>query len=286
MFAGAASAVSASRRLGLYVVLRDDPATAIAQARSLGFSEVEIYNDNFAPAFADRLAAALEKHRVAPVSLFSMGPGPMVWNFIDGPRTVGLVPREHRRARVRHLIDASEFARKFRIPRVETHCGFIPEDPGNPLYPETVEAIREAAGHCRGNRQEFLYHAGQETAATLLRIIEDVGLDNQRIGFDTANPVTCSTGSPVDFAEMLGRYLSLVNFKDGLFPTDGRRFGRETPIGQGKVQFRDLMTKLKQVGYSGPLLIEREISGPQFEADIRASKLYLERLAREAKLFE
>ena len=38
------------------------------------------------------------------------------------------------------------------------------------------------------------------------------------------------------------------------------------------------LARLKEVGYSGPITIEREISGPQQTADILAAKRYLEGL--------
>lgn len=279
-----AQAIPRTRRLGLYVTLRDEPEAALARAQKLGFSEVEIYNDRFDRAFGSRLADAVARYRVQPVALFSMGPGAMVWDFVRGPGTIGLVPRAGRRQRIDHLIDASEFAKTMSIPMVETHCGFIPEDPADALYRETVDAIREVAGHCRRNSQIFLYHAGQESAATLLRTIEDVGLENQGVGLDTANPIMYGKGNPVDSVEMLGRHLRLVNFKDGMFPKDGRRLGTETPIGSGRVRFRELMLALKSAGYSGPLLIERENAGERFEQDILASKRYLEKLAADTGL--
>lgn len=60
-------------------------------------------------------------------------------------------------------------------------CGFIPENPNDDVYKESVDAIRQVASHCRSNGQMFLYHAGQETPGTLLRTIQDVGLDNQGV---------------------------------------------------------------------------------------------------------
>ena len=38
------------------------------------------------------------------------------------------------------------------------------------------------------------------------------------------------------------------------------------------------MEKLKKLNFTGPITIEREISGPKQEADIRASKKFLEDL--------
>lgn len=263
--------------MGLYLPLNGDPDKAFAKARELALPTVEIYNDDFRPELGDAILAAARRHNVTPVALFSMGPGDMAWDFVQGPATIGLVPAGTRARRVAHLKDASAFAKKCGIPMVETHCGFIPENPADALYRGTVEAIREAASVCRTNGQKFLYHAGQETPVTLLRVIRDVGLDNQGVGLDTANPVMYGKGNPVDAAEQLGPYLALINAKDGLFPSNPNDLGPEVPIGRGKVDFARLFQALAAVRYRGPILIERETSGPQWEADVRAAKLYLEK---------
>ena len=69
-----------------------------------------------------------------------------------------------------------------------------------------------------------------------------------------------------------------LHAKDGLYPTDPRKLGEEVPIGQGRVNFPEVIRKLHQLSYTGPITIEREISGSQQEADIRASITFLERL--------
>jgi L-ribulose-5-phosphate 3-epimerase len=61
-------------------------------------------------------------------------------------------------------------------------------------------------------------------------------------------------------------------------PRDPNRLGEEVPIGKGKVDFPRFIQRLKDAGYRGPITIEREISGAAQEADIRASKAYLEHL--------
>ncbi len=271
-------------QLGLYLGLDGGPDAALGRAAAMGFRSVEIYNDDFTPGMEKALAAAIEKHGIKPLAVFAMGPGEMVWDFAQGPDTIGLVPRKHRRERVAHMKAASEFARRLGIAMVETHCGFIPENPSDPLYRETVEAIRDIAQHCRGNGQTFLYHAGQETPVTLRRIIGDVGLDNQGVGLDTANPVMYGKGNAVDAAEILAPHLALVNAKDGLFPEDPRQLGREVLIGKGKVDFPRLFTKLREVNYRGPVLIERETSGRQWVEDVKEEKAYLEGLARKTGL--
>ncbi len=222
----------------------------------------------------------MSRHGIEVTALFTMGPGPLAWDHRKGPPSNGLVPRPWRRARIDRLKQASDFARACGIKAIETHCGFIPEDPNDPLYDETIPAIREAAGHCRENGQTFLYHAGAETAVTLLRTIRDVGLDNQGVGLDTANGIMYGTGHPVDALEIYGQYLRAVNAKDALWPTDPIELGKEVPIGAGKVDFPRLIRKLRALNYTGPIIIEREISGPQQIEDIKKSKADLERWLR------
>ena len=53
-------------------------------------------------------------------------------------------------------------------------------------------------------------------------------------------------------------------------------FGKETPLGQGHVNFPKLIARLKECGYDGPITIEREIHGEQQIKDIRAGKAFLE----------
>jgi len=269
-------------RLGVFVNLEGkEPNEALAPVKQLGFTHCEFYLNTFSDAYAAKVRAALERFSLQATALFASGPGPQVYDFYQGPETLGLVPRAFREARVAALKQASDFAKQCGIPAFETHCGFIPENPNDPLYRETVEAIRQVASHCRMNGQPFLYHAGQETPVTLLRTIQDVGLDNQGVGLDTANLILCGKGHPLDALEVYRPYLKSVNAKDGLYPTDAKHLGQETPIGEGKVDFPRFLPRLKALGYTAPIIIEREVSGPQFLSDLKHSKTFLENLLNQ-----
>lgn len=273
-----APASSSGLSVGMYVGIKDDPEAVLKQVHDLGFRACAIYTDNHDPAMGRRLRQTLDEYQIEASSIFSMGPGPAVWDFYEGPGTIGLVPRPWRRKRVEHLKSASDFAKLVGVRAVETHVGFIPENPNDELYQETVEALREVVGYCRANGQNFHYHAGQETPVTLLRTIEDVGFDNQGVGLDTANPILYGTGHPVYALDIYGQHLRAVNPKDGLYPTDPLHLGKEVPIGQGKADFPGLIRRLKEIGYRGVMNIEREISGPQQIEDIKKAKTYLEQL--------
>jgi L-ribulose-5-phosphate 3-epimerase len=265
-------------RLGLIIGIGKDPDGAMAKVRDLGLPTSQVFVDEFDMDLVGRLRQALEKHQIEATSLVVGGPGKEVWDFYQGPLTIGLVPRETRAARIAHIKKASDFARQCGIQAVQTHCGFIPENPNDPVYKEAIAALREVVGYCRNNGQNFRYETGQETPITLVRAMQDVGLDNQGVNFDLANLILYGKANPVDAIELLGSYVQGIHAKDGMWPTNPRELGKEVPIGKGKVDFPRIIERLKQLNYRGAVTIEREISGPQQVADVRDAKTYLENL--------
>lgn len=265
-------------RLGLIIGIGKDPDAAMAKVRDLGLPTSQVFVDEFGMDLVGKLRQALEKYQIEATSLVVGGPGKEVWDFYQGPMTIGLVPRETREARIAHIKKASDFAKQCGIQAVQTHCGFIPENPNDPVYKETIAAMKEVAGYCKNNGQNFRYETGQETPITLVRAIQDVGLNNQGVNFDLANLILYGKANPVDAIELLGPYVQGIHAKDGLFPTNPRDLGEEVPIGKGKVDFPHIIERLKRLNYQGAVTIEREISGPQQVADVRESKNYLEKL--------
>src|SRR6202165_3837716 len=265
-------------RLGLILGIGRDPDSAMAKIHDLGLPTCQVFVDEIEPELAGRLRQALNKFQIEATSLVVGGPGREVWNFYEGPLTIGLVPRETRDARIAHIKKASGFAKQCGIAAVQTHCGFIPENPNDPVYKETITAIRGVAGYCKSNSQSFRYETGQETPITLVRTIQDVGLDNQGVNFDLANLILYGKANPVDAIELFGPYVQGIHAKDGLWPTNPRELGQEVPIGKGRVDFPRIIRRLKELNYRGAVTIEREISGVQHAEDVRASKAYLEKL--------
>jgi L-ribulose-5-phosphate 3-epimerase len=265
-------------RLGLIISIGNNPDAAMAKVREFGLPTSQVFVDDPQPELATRLRQALDKYQIEGTSVVVGGPGKEVWDFYQGPLTVGLVPRETRAARIEHIKKASDFAKLCGIAAVQTHCGFIPENPNDPVYKETIAATREVAAYCKRNGQNFRYETGQETPITLVRAIQDVGLDNQGVNFDLANLILYGKANPIDAIETLGPYVQGIHAKDGLWPTNPKDLGQEVPIGKGKVDFPRIIARLKQLKYGGAITIEREISGPKQAADIRESKEYLEKL--------
>ena len=276
--AGAAAAAPNKMRLGVITGLSKDPEGTIKRVHDLGFPTCQLAIGAFDDATVEKTKAALSKYGVEATSAVATGPAPEIYDFYQGPMTIGLAPKKYREARIARIKQVSDFAKKVGIPGVQTHCGFIPENPNEPLYKETVDAIRTVAQYCKDNGQTFRCETGQETPITLVRAINDIALDNVGVNFDVGNLILYGKANPVDAVELLGPYIMGIHAKDGLYPTDPKQLGREVAIGEGKVNFPALIAQLKKAGYQGPVTIEREISGAKQTADILAAKAFLEKL--------
>ncbi len=280
-----AAADARPMELGLVVSPYKAPEETIRRVKELGlptcFLSLDGYIGKFTQANAEVLGGLLTKYGVRATTVEVVRPEPLVWNFLQGPTTIGLVPRATRAARIEALAGVSDFAKMLGIPQVQTHCGFIPEDPADPLYAEAVTAIRTVAKHCEGNGQMFLMETGQETPTTMARMLRDAGQANLGVGLDTANLILYGKANPVDAVDILGPHVRSVHAKDGRWPTNPSELGEEVAIGQGLVDFKTVLTKLRRVGYTGAISIERETEGPQQVEDVRKETVYLEGVLRE-----
>jgi L-ribulose-5-phosphate 3-epimerase len=280
--AQAPSAKLKPMELGLLISPHDDPEGTIKRVHDLGFSNcflsLDGYINQFTSDAAKEIGDLLAKYQVVATTVEVVGPGPLEWNFIMGPSTIGVIPPKTRAARIDALRQVSDFAKILGIGQVQTHCGFIPEDPADPLYPQAVAAIRTVAEHCHANGQYFLMETGQETPTTMARALRDAHLPNIGVGLDTANLILYGKANPVDAVDIIGKDVRSVHAKDGKWPTDPSKLGEEVLIGKGLVDFKAVFTKLHNLGYMGAVTIERETSGPQQIEDVKNEKNYLQQI--------
>ena len=265
--------------LGVMTHLCEDIGEKFKKISDMGFKSCQLCTWDhrlLTDEIAEKVRAACAEHGVKISTFWCGWSGIGIWNFYEGPLTLGLVPADYRYARMRELMNGSDFAKKIGVDQMATHAGFIPEDPNHPDYRATVCALRNVAARCKENGQYFIFETGQETPVTLRRAIEDIGTGNLGINLDPANLILYGKANPVDALDVFGEYVRDVHAKDGCYPTDGKNLGKETALGQGKVNFQRLIAKLKEVGYDGALTIEREIEGEEQTRDILAAKKLLE----------
>ena len=198
-------------------------------------------------------------------------------------RTVGLVPEETRAARMQEMKEISDFAKLLGVDAVGLHIGFVPEDTASASYQNLLETTRELLDHVKANGQNVHLETGQETADHLLHFIADVERDNLYINFDPANMILYGTGEPIEALRKVGKHVRSVHCKDATWAAEDRRgkdWGCEVALGDGDVGMEAYLRTLQDIGYDGPLTIEREIpeEPAQQKADIGKAVELLEDL--------
>lgn len=210
--------------------------------------------------------------------------GPGVWDFVDGPVTLGLVPLAWQAQRVAELKIEADFAQRLGVHDLATHVGFVPEQPIYEGYRELVCAVRNVAAYCKERDLFFNFETGQETPVTLMRLFSDVGADNLGINLDPANLILYGRANPVDALDIYGDKIRGVHIKDGDYPKgDFHKLGCERVVGEGSVNFPVFLPKLLKNGYRGDLYIEREISGEQQLKDIQKTVVYIKDLMKQSE---
>ena len=259
----------------------NNPEEDLKVVRDLGFETCQLNIGNYSPELANKLSLSLEKYNLAPTTLICHGPGPYEWNFVDGPSTIGLVPRKYRMERVERLKRGIDFCKETGIPAIHAHFGFIPEDPKDILYIEFIETMKPLGEYASKHGVEIFFETGQETPTTLVRAIEDIGTGNLFVNYDTANMAMYGKADPLDGLKMLGKYVKALHVKDGLYPTNPYELGEEVLIPKGEVDFPGVVSFLKSIDFKGSITIECELSGEK-EGYISQTKKYLEELLAQA----
>jgi sugar phosphate isomerase/epimerase len=260
-------------------------------AQELGVPTIQLHtphennrNAQAANAFLDRCRAA----GITVTCVFGGFEGESYADIATTARTVGLVPEETRAARTREFKEISDFARLLGVPCVGMHIGFVPQR-GSASYQSLVACTRDLLDHVQQNGQNMHLETGQESADHLLEFMSDVGRDNLFINFDPANMILYGTGNPIEALKKVGRYVRSVHCKDAKWAPEGQRgtaWGTEVPLGEGDVGMETYLRTLKEIGYEGPLTIEREIAHDRErqKRDIGAAVRLLEEL--RAKVWE
>ena len=259
------------------IAAANNPEEDLKIVRDLGFPTCQLNIKDYSPELAVRLSSSLEKFGLKPTTLICMGPGIYKYNFIEGPSTIGLVPREYRSARTERLKQGIDFCKASGIPAVHAHFGFIPEDPKDILYKEFIEAMKPIGEYAFNKGIDIYFETGQETPVTLLRAILDIGTGNLFVNYDTANLVMYGKANPLDGLKVIGKYVKALHAKDGKYPVNPNELGKEVPIPGGEVDFPAVISYLKELDFDGSITIECELAGRNNEYILK-TKEYLEKI--------
>lgn len=256
--------------------------------KELGIPTVQLHTPhkgNRGPDAAKRFLDDAAKAGVTVTVVFGGFDGESYADIATTARTIGLVPEATRAERLAEMKEIAAFARHLGVDAVGMHVGFVPET-STSSYKGLLAATRELLDELGGHGQRLHLETGQETAEHLLTFIGDVGRPNLFINFDPANMILYGTGDPIAALRQVGHLVRSVHCKDGTWAAEGlrgREWGREVALGEGDVGMETYLRTLKEIGYDGPLTIEREIPQDPIrqKADIGQAVALLDRLKRE-----
>jgi L-ribulose-5-phosphate 3-epimerase len=252
--------------------LERDRLRAFAVARALGFT---VAHANALPEAmldgAGRAAyvQAARDSALTIATLFVGFDGQDYSSIASIAATVGLVQRTlrpHRLAVAQRYID---LAAELGVPSLSMHLGFVPTD-----RQDLIAALRDLLDGCAARGQTLHLETGQESAAELLDFIRQVNRPNLFVNLDAGNFVLYGTDRPLTALDTLYPLVRGVHCKDGVPSATPGELGREVALGQGAVDFPVFLDRLFQLGYRGPLIIERE-HGPNVVDEVLAARSYL-----------
>ena len=259
----------------------DDPVVSLKRVKSLGILTCQMYipPQKWHSEFSiKKVKKAISETDVKITCFFCHFKGESYADIPTIKKTVGLLNPDTHTERAKKILTFSDFAKKLNVPVLAAHIGFIPEDKNNPNYKGLVKVMQRIADYCKDNGQKFALETGQEKAQVFSTFIEDVNRLNVGVNFDPANMLLYDTGDPIEALGILRKYVIGVHCKDGKRPEREGGLGTEYPLGEGDVGIERFIQKLKEIGYTGSLTIEREISGEQQTEDILKAKDLLKKL--------
>jgi sugar phosphate isomerase/epimerase len=255
-------------------------------AKELGIPTVQVHaphKQTRTQTAADAFGARTREAGIVVTCVFGGFDGESYADIPTTAATVGLVPERYRAARVQEMKEISDFAKLLGCDTVGLHVGFVPADRSSAGYKSLIDVTRDLLDHVAANGQKLHLETGQESADHLLEFIDDVQRSNLFINFDPANMILYGTGNPIDALKKVGHLVRSVHCKDGKWAAPdlrGKSWGTEVPLGEGDVGMEAYLSTLKQIGYRGPLTIEREIANDRErqKKDIGTAVALLQRL--------
>jgi len=201
------------------------------------------------------------------------------------PHTEFLIfDREARRQAVEHCMAQIDLTELYgaKIARIFSG-GRIPE---GKTKGECIDAVVEALKPCteyaekRGIKLAVESHGkfGNDLEA-MVTILDEINSPMLGVTLDTAN-FKSNGVDPVEAIDVLKDRIFHTHLKDILFTENGRQ---GAAVGEGSLDFRAILKKLKEVGYKGKYCIEYEGKEPP-ETGLSKSIAYLNRLGDELGL--
>jgi sugar phosphate isomerase/epimerase len=259
--------------LGVFTSIGAGLGAGIEAVKTMGVPTVQVHApppEMRTAEYAKKVKDMFDRAGIAITLVFCGFPGESYASIPVVRQTVGLVPPATREDRIEQTRVIADFAAALGAPGIGIHIGFVDEDTKSKDFDELVHVAKGLCDYCSALGLRMHLETGQETADTLLAFLKAVDRPNIAVNFDPANMILYGSGEPIPALKKVGKYVKSCHCKDAKWAAKpGEEWGVETPLGEGDVNIEKFLATLIKLGYTGPLTIEREISGPQQTKDIK-----------------
>ena len=249
--------------IGVFTSIDAGLGVHLEVARDLQIPSIQLHTPHAAgrtPQAAEQFLKKLDSYGIELTCVFGGFEGESYADIPTVEKTIGLVPAATRSARLQEMKEISDFTRLLGCNTVGLHLGVVPHDAQSREYADIIEVTRQLCDHAMVNEQNIHLETGQESADALVQFINDMKRPNLFINFDPANMILYGMGEPIPALKQVGAFVRSVHCKDATWSEQpGVTWGAEVPLGKGQVDIRAYLSTLKEIGYFGPLTIEREI---------------------------
>ena len=258
------SSQSLAWSVGVFASIDAGLGVKLDVVKELGIKTIQLHTphrDCRTKQHAESFAKTLRESGITITTVFLGFEGESYASIKITAETVGLVPKATRAARLAESKEIADFAHLLGVTAIGSHIGFVPHDTASQDYKDMVACIQELCDYLAKNGQALHLETGQEDADSLLTFIGNVKRNNLFINFDPANLILYGMGDPIGSLKKVGHLVRGVHCKDAL-ATEGKPgvdWGKEVPFGTGQVNAKLFLQTLKEIGFHGPLTIEREI---------------------------
>jgi sugar phosphate isomerase/epimerase len=181
--------------------------------------------------------------------------------------TGGLRPDAHWEANRAAAADCARLAAQLDLDLVSFHAGFLPHERSDPERAVLLDRLRTVVDLFADEGVHVALETGQESARTLLGVLEELGRPTAGVNFDPANMLLYGMGDPVAALELLATHVRQIHVKDARASAHPGAWGEEVPVGTGEVDWTAFMSLVQQRLPGVDLLIERE-AGTDRIADV------------------
>jgi L-ribulose-5-phosphate 3-epimerase len=158
-------------------------------------------------------------------------------------------------------------AERLGLSLVTFHAGFLPHETTAPHFSKMLERIQKVADIFAAKNIVLALETGQETAASLVAVLQRLDCPNLGVNFDPANMILYDQGDPIEAIRILGSWIRQIHIKDAKRTTTPGAWGREVVVGTGDVDWPKFFLALREMKFAGNFVIERE-AGTQRLIDV------------------